>query len=90
MLAGLFLAANVAHAEPPSDWRKSSANAAAIGFDVIVLRPLGLAVVIASAGAFIPAALLSSPGGRDSFNTAREVFITNPWNALVGSKLGDF
>jgi hypothetical protein len=89
-LAGVLLAANLAHAETPSDWRKSSANAAAIGFDAIVLRPLGLAALIASAGAFIPAALLSSPGGRDHFNTAREVFITNPWNALVGPKLGDF
>ena len=90
IIAGLFLAANVAYAEPPEELGQSSPNVAAIGFDVVILRPLGLAALIASAAAFVPVALMSSPGGRDSVKIARELFITTPWNAVFRQKLGNF
>ena len=90
MIAGLFLAANVAYAEPPQDLGPAPPNAVEIGFDVVVLRPLGFVALLVSSAAFIPVALITSPGGRDSLEMALDLFVVTPSNDVFGRRLGAF
>jgi hypothetical protein len=60
------------------------------GFDLVILRPLGLVAVAVGVGAFIPAVLIGAPQGRDGFNAARELFIELPVNQTFQRPLGDF
>ena len=87
-IAGLLLPGS-AYALPPPAERDIAAQAAA-GFDVVILRPLGLAVLAIGAAAFVPVAVLSAPGGKDSFQTALEIFVTTPANFVFKRPLGDF
>ena len=89
LIAGLLLQGNAYALEPQShaaQWRKG----AAITFDIIILRPLGAAALAVGIMALVPVALISAPGGRDSYREAEEMFVITPANAFFERPLGDF
>jgi hypothetical protein len=61
-----------------------------MGFDVVILRPLGLVAVAVGAVAFVPAALITAPNGRDGIQSALELFVTEPAKNVFQRPLGDF
>ncbi|HEY8153577.1 MAG TPA: hypothetical protein VII72_05555 [Myxococcota bacterium] len=61
----------------------------AMVLDVVILRPLGLAVLPVGVAAFIPAALLTAPGGLDKVQEALELFVTAPANYVFQRPLGE-
>jgi hypothetical protein len=68
----------------------SAANVAAIGFDAVILRPIGFAVVLVGGVLFVPAALITAPNGWDSIVEAKEIFIDAPVERTFQRPLGDF
>ena len=60
------------------------------GFDAVILRPLGFVSLVVGAAAFVPAAIMSSPGGRPSVETAFDVFVRTPKDSVFERSLGDF
>ncbi len=59
-------------------------------FDLTVLRPLGIATTLVGGAFFLPAALLTSPGGMDSIEWAYEIFVTSPVEYTFKTPLGEF
>jgi hypothetical protein len=88
-VAGLLLPGSAYGLPPEPAGREISAQAAA-GFDVVILRPLGLAALVIGAASFVPVALISAPGGKDSFQAALELLVTGPANFVFQRPLGDF
>lgn len=62
----------------------------AVGFDLVILRPLRLVSLVLGAGFLVPAAVITSPNGEDGFEAAAEVFIEEPADSLFKRRLGDF
>ena len=93
LIAGLLLPAN-AHAQAQEQVEPPSPNPIAAGFkagfDVVILRPLGLVAMAVGAAAFVPAALLAAPAGRDGIEPALEIFVTEPAKSVFQRPLGDF
>lgn len=89
LIAGLLLSAQ-AQAQSEGDVSPTASDYAAQAFDVVVLRPLGLAAVIIGAGLFVPAAIVTAPGGRDAVQEAWEVFIQAPARFAFRRPLGEF
>ena len=83
--AGLLLPAP-AHADPES----GAPNPAAVVFDLVLLRPLGLVTTVVGAALFVPAAVVTSPGGFDSIEEAWELFVLVPAKCVFRRPLGDF
>jgi hypothetical protein len=69
---------------------KSSPQVGAQIFDAVVLRPFGFAVFVVGAVFFVPVALITVPNGRDSVDTAAEIFVTGPMHDVFQRPLGDF
>ena len=83
--------------EPPrepesarAEARPGSPNYAVIAFDLLIIRPLGLAAAAIGAALFLPVALLTAPMGRDGIQTAKEIFITVPSQEVFKRPLGEF
>jgi len=76
-------AQQVEGAGEPTDWGGSI-------FDVIVLRPCQAVAVVIGAWLFVPAALISSPGGRPALSDAWDVFVAEPADTAFYRPLGDF
>jgi hypothetical protein len=97
LIAALLLPAG-AYAEapevaPPAGQNRIAAHVVTglvAAFDVVILRPLGLAVMAVGAAAFVPAAFLASPMGLDGWKTASEIFIVEPTKNVFQRPLGDF
>ncbi len=68
---------------PPPDY-------AANTFDVVVLRPLGFVGAIVGAVLFVPVAVLTAPGGRDTIEEALEMFVLVPGKFVFTRPLGSF
>ena len=83
-LALVFLLPAAARAE------SDAASAAATAFDLVILRPFGLAASALGAVFFIPAALLTAPSGRDSIEEAWDLFVGGPAEFTFTRSLGDF
>ena len=83
--ASLLLTAP-AHAEP----EPGTSNPAAVVFDVVLLRPLGLLTMVIGAAIFVPAAVVTSPGGLDSIEEALALFVLDPAKSVLERPLGDF
>jgi len=83
--AGLLLTAP-AHADP----ERETPNPAAVVFDVVLLRPLGLLTMVIGAALFVPAAVVTSPGGLDSIEEALELFVLDPAKDVLERPLGEF
>jgi len=73
--------------EPPET---PGPNLAAKAFDVMIVRPVGLAILPIGVAAFIPAALLSAPGGMDPLREAFEHFVSGPVTFAFLRPLGEF
>ncbi len=65
-------------------------NPAVGAFDVLVVRPLAAAALPIGVAFFVPAAILSAPGGRDSVGEALEFFVKNPARYVFTRPLGEF
>jgi hypothetical protein len=61
----------------------------AMVLDAVILRPMGFAVLPVGIAAFIPAALLTAPGGMDNVKEALELFVTAPAKYVFQRPLGD-
>ena len=59
-------------------------------FDAAVLRPLGFTVLLVGSVFFVPVALLTAPNGRESIESAMEILVTGPADAVFKRPLGDF
>ena len=59
------------------------------GFDVLIMRPLGAAALVTGAVFFVPAVLLSAPGGREGIDDAYDVLVKTPWSDVAERPLGD-
>lgn len=57
--------------------------------DVILIRPLAILRTVVGAAAFLPAALLASPGGRAKVEEVYELFVTNSADYAFRRDLGD-
>ncbi len=89
LIAGLLLPTQ-ARAQGRADTSPPPPNYPAQAFDVVILRPLGLAAAVVGAAIFVPAAILTAPGGRDSIGEAWELFVLVPGKFVVERPLGDF
>jgi len=97
LIAGLLLPVN-AHALAPEQVEPQSPNRIVAGFktgliagfDVVILRPLGLITMAVGAAAFVPATLIAAPMGWDGIEPALEIFVTGPAKSVFQRPLGDF
>jgi hypothetical protein len=89
LIAALLLPAN-AYAQAPEQVRPPRPNPVAAGFDVVILRPLGLVATAVGAVLFVPALLLTAPNGLDSVRSALKIFVTEPAKSVFQRPLGDF
>lgn len=83
LIAGLLLPAQV-HAG------FQAPHFVSVGFDLVLLRPLGLVGAAAGALLFLPAALVSAPNGKQGFDEVKERFISEPVQNTFRRPLGDF
>ncbi len=60
------------------------------GFDLVVLRPLGLVGLVGGACLFVPAVILTAPGGSEGVTDSVDIFLKTPWRDLVERPVGDF
>ena len=81
-----FLLPPAAHADAES----GAPSPAAVVFDAVLLRPLGLVRTVIGAAFFVPAAVVTSPGGLDSIEEALELFVLVPAKDVFERPLGDF
>jgi hypothetical protein len=65
-------------------------NPAVGAFDVLVVRPLAATALPIGVAFFVPAALLSAPGGKDSVGQALEFFVKAPARYVFTRPLGEF
>lgn len=93
VIAGLLLTASASADEQEGfDFRlgPEPVNRAAVVFDLLILRPIGVVSLAVGAAALLPVALLTAPNGRDSVETALELFVRAPMDDVFRRKLGDF
>ena len=77
-------------AEQPEPRGNGVVRALAIGFDLVVLRPLAVAALVVGAAMLPPVALMASPGGMEGLREASELFVTEPFQEAFQRPLGDF
>jgi len=93
LIGGLLLSASAQAvtadlAEPRTE--NLFVTGARAAFDVVILRPLGLITLAVGAGAFVPAAVVSSPMGWDGIEPALNLFVVEPGRHVFQRPLGDF
>ena len=88
LLACLLLGAIPAAADEEA-WYAAPARYGTMGFDAVVLRPLAVLGLAGGSALFVPAAVMASPGGRDSIEEAWERFVILPGEQVWGRPLGD-
>jgi len=72
-------------------WEGSAAqNVIAKGVDALIVRPLASVRVAVGAALMIPAAILSSPSGREGFDGAYEVLLEQPMEYAFSRPMGEF
>ena len=97
LIAGLLLPANAyalapepAQPQPPNRILAGLETGFKAGFDVVLLRPLGLITMAVGAAAFVPVGLMAAPAGRDGIQPALELFVLEPAKSVFQRPLGDF
>lgn len=90
VLQGSAIAQESESAPAPAPAENRFVNGAAIGFDVVVLRPLAVVTLVVGAVMLPVAALMSSPGGMEPIREATELFVTEPYDEAFKRPLGDF
>jgi hypothetical protein len=61
-----------------------------IGFDVVVLRPLGFTQFIVASVLFVPTVVMGGMQGREGFDEAREVYIDQTFEQVFRRPIGEF
>jgi hypothetical protein len=89
LITGILLTGN-AYAQEQQSAGSTPVDPVAAGFDVVIVRPLGLVVLAIGAVAFVPAALITAASGKDSLEAALEIFVTGPAHHVFQRPLGDF
>jgi hypothetical protein len=89
LIAALLVPAH-AGAQAGEDAASKAQDYAAKGFDAVIIRPLSLAAVVVGAALFVPAAIVSSPGGLSPIREAWEQFVLAPVNFVFTRPLGEF
>jgi len=59
-------------------------------FDVVILRPLGFVVLAVGSALFVPAAIVTAPGGKDNLEGALDFFVITPYKDVFERPLGEF
>jgi hypothetical protein len=59
-------------------------------FDAVIVRPVGFVGAAVGAVLFVPAAIVSAPGGLDSIQHALDVFVLAPGKYVFQRPLGEF
>ena len=62
---------------------------AVAAFDLALLRPFGFAATVIGAILFVPAALVTSPGGFDRMGEALELFVLVPGKNVFRRPIGE-
>lgn len=89
-LVSLVGALCLARAAPAAETEKSTFEYHADrAVDAAFVRPAGMIVVLVGAGLFVPAAVITSPGGMDTINEALEFFVLEPSSFVFERPLGD-
>jgi hypothetical protein len=89
LIAGLLLPGG-AYAADQEPVDTQSVNPAVAAFDVVIVRPLGLAVLAIGAVLFPPVALVTSPGGKHSLREGLDFFVVGPAENVFKRPLGEF
>jgi hypothetical protein len=89
LIAALSLP-TLAQAQGSSDTVPPPPDYGAQVFDAVILRPLGFTAVVIGAAFFVPAAILTSPGGKDTIEEAMELLVIMPGEWVFTRPLGDF
>jgi len=58
--------------------------------DVVLLRPLGFVVLAVGSAMFVPAVIVTAPGGRDNIEGALDFFVITPYQDVFERPLGEF
>ncbi len=58
-------------------------------FDVLILRPLDAAAVVAGAGLMIPASVFGLMGGMEVVEDSWDILVLTNWESLVDRPLGE-
>lgn len=88
-LVALLALPGAVHAEKRR-WYDRPLRALDVTVDVAVVRPLAALTLGLGAVLFVPAALLSAPGGRDAIQEAWERFVQHPGEQVWERPLGEF
>jgi len=86
LVGALFLASAAPAAETEKSAFQYHADRAV---DAAFVRPAGMFAVLVGAGLFVPAAVITSPGGMDTINEALEFFVLEPSSYVFERPLGD-
>jgi hypothetical protein len=90
LIAALLLPGSAAAQSADDEAGKDASEYAAMAFDAVVIRPLALSIVAVGAAFFVPAAIVSAPGGLTPIREAWEHFVLAPVNFVFRRPLGDF
>jgi hypothetical protein len=88
LIAALLLPAN-GFAQPQEPIEAPPPNPFVAGFDVVILRPLGLVATAVGAVLFVPVALLTAPSGKDGLQSALETLVIVPGRSVFQRPLGE-
>lgn len=91
-LSLLLAAPGVASAQSLDEdpWWKGPVRGANIFLDVVLIRPLSVIGLVAGTALFVPAAVMTSPGGKDTIGEAWELFVLVPGAHVWEKPLGEF
>jgi hypothetical protein len=89
LIAALLVPAH-AGAQDRDDAASKAQEYATKGFDAVIIRPLALSAVVVGAAFFVPAAIISAPGGLTPIREAWEHFVLAPVNFVFRRPLGEF
>lgn len=75
--------------EKESHWYDGLKRGTDYAADILLIRPAALATLLGGALLFVPAAVMTSPGGRGTIEEAWELFVLLPGQNLWEKPLGE-
>lgn len=72
-----------------SDAKKHRFSASEKAFDAVLIRPFDFCGFLVSSAAFVPAALMTSPTGRESIENAYDLLVREPKENVFDRPLGE-
>ena len=93
IITGLLLCGKVYAQDPEalgSSLEPDSPPPIAVVVDLYILRPLGLLRLALGIAAFVPVGLMTAPNGKESLQTALDLFVTYPLKDVFVRKPGRF